>query len=239
MRKTLRRALNRLGFDIVRVTTYHQSIGQHLSNVIAGKGIDAVLDVGANTGQYGLLLRSIGFEGYIYSFEPVRAVYERLAEAASGDDKWHCFNLALGSEAEEKEINVYSSHVFSSFLEANAYSKGIWTSLNRSSIETVEVDRLDRLLPTLPDREKCARFLLKMDTQGFDLQVFRGATAALPAIVALQSELGLIEVYEGTPDPYEVLREFNAQGYHISGMYPINRDQSLAVIEYDCVLVRR
>jgi hypothetical protein len=41
------------------------------------------------------------------------------------------------------------------------------------------------------------------------------------------------------PDTYEVLREFHAHNYFISGMYPINRDESLAVIEYDCVLVRR
>lgn len=239
MKKILRRALNRLGFDVVKMTTYHQSIGQHLANVLAGKRIDAVLDVGANVGQYGELMRSLGFGGHIYSFEPVRAVFEKLRQAAAGDDKWHCYNLALGSAAEKKEINVYSSHVFSSFLEANSYSKGIWDSLNRSSVETVEVVRLDDFLPTVADRGQCTNFLLKMDTQGFDLQVFRGATRALPDIVALQSELGLIEVYEGTPDPYETLREFNRAGYHISGMYPINRDQSLAVIEYDCVLVRR
>jgi FkbM family methyltransferase len=166
-------------------------------------------------------------------------VFERLEQAARADDKWHCFNVALGSEAEKKEIHVYSSHVFSSFLEANSYSKGIWDSLNRSSTETVDVVRLDDFLPTVPDREKCTSFLLKMDTQGFDPQVFRGAAGALPDILALQSELSLIEIYEGTPDPYKILQEFNQEGYYISGMYPINRDKSLAVIEYDCVLVRR
>ena len=39
--------------------------------------------------------------------------------------------------------------------------------------------------------------------------------------------------------PYEVLTEFNDHNYYISGMYPINRDESLAVIEYDCVLVKK
>ena len=38
---------------------------------------------------------------------------------------------------------------------------------------------------------------------------------------------------------YDVLQEYHLFDYFISGMYPINRDESLAVIEYDCVMVKR
>ena len=58
-------------------------------------------------------------------------------------------------------------------------------------------------------------------------------------ISVLQSELSLIPVYEGMVEVYSVLKEYNSCGYFISGMYPINRDKSLAVIEYDCVMVKR
>ena len=39
-------------------------------------------------------------------------------------------------------------------------------------------------------------------------------------------------------DVYDVLKKFHNRGYFISGLYLINRDESLAVIEYDCVLVK-
>jgi hypothetical protein len=56
---------------------------------------------------------------------------------------------------------------------------------------------------------------------------------------AIQTELSLKHVYKEMLSLYEVLTKFNYHNYHISGMYPINRDESLAVIEYDCVLVKK
>lgn len=59
------------------------------------------------------------------------------------------------------------------------------------------------------------------------------------AVKCLQTELSLIAVYEGMGKPYELLNEFHKHQFEISGMYPINRDNvSMAVIEYDCILVR-
>ena len=40
-------------------------------------------------------------------------------------------------------------------------------------------------------------------------------------------------------EPYEMLKILQDNGYFVSGMYPINRDTSLAVIEFDCILVKR
>src|SRR5262249_20346310 len=72
-------------------------------------GINCVLDVGANVGDYGLALRSLGYKGWILSFEPVSATYARLAENAKGDPRWATFRFALGDENAERAINVMSS----------------------------------------------------------------------------------------------------------------------------------
>lgn len=240
MLKSIRRFINRkLGVDIVRTTTFHRDMDEHLARLIAAKGIDAVIDVGANIGQYARVLRKIGFKGTIYSFEPVSHVFETLKASAAGDARWHCFPFALGDKDETKTINVYSSDVFSSFLTANDYSKGIWKSLNTVREEEVQVKRLDAVFPGLPRREGLTNFMLKLDTQGFDVQVFRGARETLPHVAVLQSELGLVPIYDDATDPYAILKEYHAQGFFISGMYPINRDPSLAIIEFDVTLVRR
>jgi FkbM family methyltransferase len=235
----IRRTLNRFGLDLVRTTTLHRDLGDHLQRVLSVKRIDGVIDAGANTGQYGRALREADYDGRIYSFEPVARVFEQLKREAAGDPKWHCFPFALGERSESKTINVYDSHVFSSFLQANDYARGIWKSLEGVHGEQVEVRRLDELLDSLPERELCHRFLLKIDTQGFDLQVFHGAAGILGKVEALQSEIGLLAIYEGAPDGLDVLRDYMSAGFFVSGMYPINREPSLAVIEYDVTLVRR
>jgi len=239
MKKLIRYALNRFGFDIVRMKNSNETISKHLSNVLISKNIECVIDVGANLGKYGIFLREIGFKGYIVSFEPVKSVFNILKENCDHDDKWSCYNFALGDKNEEKIINVYKSTVFSSFLKANEYSKNIWSSLKDVTPENVKVFKLDEVYEDIIGSLGCANHMLKLDTQGYDKFVFDGSRDCLKNISVLQSELSLISVYSGMNEVYDVLNEFHNNGFYISGMYPINRDESLAVIEYDCVLVKR
>lgn len=239
MKKLMRTMLNGVGLDIVRLKNSHETLEKHLSNVLASRNIDCILDVGANAGQYGVFLRSLGYDGYIVSFEPVAAVFAALKKTAESDSKWRCFDFALGEREETKTLNVYKSTVFSSFLPANAYSKGIWSSLEEVRPETVRVRRLDDAFDEVTQGLSASRFMLKLDTQGFDRFAFRGASGVRDRLQVLQSELSLIPVYEGMPPAFEVLKDYADAGFHISGMYPINRDESFAVIEYDCVMVRK
>jgi FkbM family methyltransferase len=239
MKKFLRNVLNKCGFELIRTKNDHDDIAKHLANVLRSRNIDCVLDVGANSGQYGLFLRSLGYSGHIVSFEPVTSVFLKLQATSRLDAKWHCHQYALGDRNEQKVINVYSSTMFSSFLPANDYSKNIWRSLNDVATETVEVRKLADIWTELTGHLSCRNYMLKLDTQGFDRFAFEGARERLDEISVLQSELSLIPVYDGMPDAYEVLMEYNKSNYLISGMYPINRDSSLAVIEYDCVMVKK
>ena len=227
------------GVQTCALPIYHGSFNVHLKNILTKYSIDCVLDVGANAGQYGASLRSLGYRGWIVSFEPVFSVFEKLIETSKSDGKWICYNLALGEKTEKKIINVYSSTVFSSFLDASDYSKKIWKSLENVTPEEVTVVKLDELFGEILDRTRCRRFFLKLDTQGYDLNVFRGGFNSLGSIEAVQTELSLIHVYNEMLSPYVVLDEFHKQDFYISGMYPINRDESMAVIEYDCVMVKK
>lgn len=239
MRTFLRNALNKLGFDIVRSKNSNDNLSKHLYNVLVSKNIECVIDVGANSGQYGLFLREIGYKGFIVSFEPVDSVFKELKAKCNQDEKWFCYDYALGDKNEEKILNVYKSTVFSSFLKANEYSKGIWESLEHVTPENVQVRKLDDIYDDVISELGCSNHMLKVDTQGFDKFVFDGALNSLNNISVLQFELSLIPVYDGMPDAYDMLKEFHNDNFYISGMYPINRDDSLAVIEYDCVLVKR
>jgi hypothetical protein len=84
----------------------------------------------------------------------------------------------------------------------------------------------------------CSRLFLKMDTQGFDLEAFRGLGDRTSDIVAMQSEVALLPIYEGMPRMPEAVATYEAAGFEISGLYAVNREKDGRVIEYDCVMVR-
>ena len=81
--------------------------------------------------------------------------------------------------------------------------------------------------------------MLKMDTQGYDVNVFNGALGILSNISVLQSEISIIKLYENSPSGMDVLKWFGEFGYCLGGVYPVSREESLAVIEFDCLLVKR
>lgn len=239
MKATLRKLLNSAGYDLLRLRNSNFTLETNLLNVLKKKGISCIIDVGANCGQYGSFLRRIGYRGHIFSFEPVQHVFEKLQSAAKHDSKWRCFQYALGNQEGKKEINVYRSTVFSSFFDANEYSKNIWNSLRDVYTEIVHVRKLEDIYDELTQDLGSVTCMLKMDTQGYDVNVFQGARAILGNVEALQSEIAIIKVYEEMPDGLDALKLFQEHGYYISGMFPINREESLAAIEFDCLLVKR
>ena len=71
------------------------------------------------------------------------------------------------------------------------------------------------------------------------LEVLEGARQSLPGILALQSEASVIGIYKGMPGYMETIRYLGDSGFDITGFYPVSRDRSLRLIEFDCVMINR
>lgn len=236
---TLKRLARALGYNITRFPHGCEILQAHLRMLLPRLDVDCVVDVGANSGQYGQMLRSIGYAGRIISFEPVSSCYQKLAQVAARDGNWETFQLALGEADAVLPINVTSSTDFSSFLTPNEYCSSTFGEGPRvAHVEQVPVRRLDDVLDDLPQITGHSRLYLKMDTQGFDQAVLRGAADCMDRIVALQSELSVKPVYGGAVRYLDALREFEEAGFEVSGLFPVNRDRNLRLVEVDCVMVR-
>lgn len=229
-----------LGYDLVK-TKKNILLHRHLRNLFALLEINCVLDVGANYGQYGTMLRDAGYRGRIVSFEPVSASYQRLQQAAAKDGNWDTYNFALGSSEREQEIHVTAASDFASFLPPSEFSKNTFGEVVAiAKTERVQIKRLDDVFATVTKKQKPAKIHLKMDTQGYDLDVFKGAENSLQNITSIQSELSVLPVYEGMPDYIESLTTYRNAGFEITGMFPVSHDcVTLMVIEFDCVLRRK
>lgn len=201
--------------------------------------INCVIDVGAHYGEYGQSLRELGYRGRIASFEPIADNYTRLAGVASRDDAWRTFPYALGSEEASKEINVLAASDLSSFLSASYTGDRFGNGLTLERRESVAVRRLDTMFSKCVEGVVDPRVLLKMDTQGYDFAVLEGASAILPQVALLQSEVSVRPLYEGMTLLPEAISHFQGLGFDLAGLYPVALElDQLRVIEFDCIMVK-
>ena len=151
---------------------------------------------------------------------------------------------ALGEEIHyDTGVNVAELNLFSSFLtpKAEAPRNAPWFfSKNRTERkEEVAVRRLDDVLEACLDGIASPRMYLKMDTQGFDLEVVKGAESVLPSMLALQTEISFKSIYDEMPGFMESIKELQARGFDVTDFLPVTSavDQ-LSAIEMDCIMAR-
>jgi FkbM family methyltransferase len=167
------------------------------ARLLAADEVDLVIDVGANCGQYAAALRAAGYRGRIVSFEPLAEPYGALAIAAGRDARWDTRRLALGARRTVAGVHVAEDSRNSSLLAVGRRHLRAVPDSRAIAHEETEVDRLDDVWPRLVGGAR--RPYLKIDTQGYELEVLRGATAALDAIVLVEAELSLVSTYDGGP----------------------------------------
>ena len=208
-----------------------------IRSIVEKLKIDLVIDVGANRGQFARNLRSF-YRGEILSFEPVSSAFEQLAARASSDSNWHVHQYALGSHECTQTLNVSERTDFSSFLKANRYcGERFGVAALGTKEETVSVRRLDEVLDEIVPNIEGRLIFVKMDTQGYDIEVFKGLGNKVKQVMALQSEVSLISLYDGMPHWTECISTYESKGFGVAGMFPVTWD-SWRVIEYDCILIK-
>ena len=218
---------------------YDTLASEHVVTVLHHYRGNCVLDVGANKGQYARRLRAAGYTGWIVSFEPVAADFQVLSERAARDPRWTVHQVALGRESGETEMNVVPG-TLSSLLPPTTYGAERYTRLQGAATQRVQVRRLDELWDEVTGHVPDCRPYLKLDTQGFDLEVFRGLGRRAEQLVGMQSEVALLKIYEAMPTMTEALDVYGAAGFEVSAMFPVSRERRTGrVLEFDCLLVRK
>lgn len=210
----------------------------HLKRFFEQYEVDCVFDVGANKGQYGLMLREqVGYRGPIVSFEPVPEAVALLRAAAAAKPKWYVEQVALDRSAGNASFNIASDSEFSSFHRPSEASVAVFA--DQSAVAT----QIDVKAVTLADMFKkylellhFHRPFLKMDTQGHDLDVAEGGSGILQRFVGLQSELSIKPLYEGIPNYTDALLYYQNQGFELSAFVPNNQDHFPRMLEIDCIM---
>ena len=167
-----------------------------------------VIDVGANVGQFAVATSKIFPESRIYSFEPNPPCALQLKANVAKLGNVETYDLALGETEGEIEFHVNAHSHSSSILPLASSHLEAFPDARESTLIRVKVSTLDKVFG---DVELQHPVLLKLDVQGYELQVLRGGRDLLTRVDYVLLEASFKPMYQGEPIFVEIekrMREF-------------------------------
>jgi len=195
-----------------------------------------IIDVGANRGQFALLMAGLSPDADIIAFEPLIEPYEKLFEMAVGLPKVRAVNAAIGIERASVSMNVSKRDDSSSLLPISDAQTRIFPGTAHDRNEEVQVAPLSDFV----DPQKILRpSLLKIDVQGYELNVLKGSHHHLREIDVVYVEASFIELYEGQPLAGDVIDVLSRHCFRLAGVYNLSRDADGRSVQADFLFERR
>ena len=176
-----------------------------------------ILDVGAHHGWFFHCWQDWCPAAEVHAFEPHPKSFEIAHQLFGKDARVRLNKAGVGSSLGELTFNVFSdSDVSSSFLtpEVQAWETLRYKTGSLSHI-TVPVTTLDAYVR---EHHLGRIYLVKIDVQGYEMHVLRGAEQSLSNIDHIFVEVGIERLYEGAPRFTEVFEFLTARGFHLMTM---------------------
>lgn len=237
LKQLIKKIINSFGYDLVPFT-YRTHALLRQKKIMEYNEIDLVLDVGANIGNYGhKLLTKMDFKGSIISFEPMKKEFEILSDRCSRYRKWSVENFALGDFNGASYINVSENSVSSSLLEILPDHTDSAPSSKFVETEEINVVTLDKVFKDQNIQSK--NILLKLDVQGFEMEVLNGVQDHFDKIKMLHVELSLDELYKNGALFDEIYLYLRSVGFKLVGVEPgFSRADTGELLQLDGLFVK-
>ena len=202
-------------------------------------GIGTILDVGANVGQFARLAHAVWPSAAIHSFEPLPDCFRELQSALPAGADFHPSNIGLGAEEGELELQRCSHSPSSSFLAMTPLHRDAFpeSAADGDSRVKVAVRRLDDVAAGIAVRNN---LLIKLDVQGYELEVLRGGHATFGQACAAVIETSFLPLYENQPLFGEVFDAMRALDFEYRGnLTQMLHPEDQRIVQADSVFVRR
>lgn len=199
-----------------------------------GPRFATIIDVGAHHGQFYLLARALYPDAEIVCVEPLPDTIDRLRTVHAGDDRVTVMPFAAAGEVGRRNLHVSRKTDSSSLLPILRPYVDAFPGTEEA--DTIEVE--GRPLDVLLSQRIRGPTLLKIDAQGGELEVLRGAAAVLSQVDVAFVECSFVEFYGGQALADEVIGAFLIHGLRLSGVYSIVRDSRGQCLQAD-MLFRR
>jgi len=216
IKTAIRRIVRNCGLDIVR---YHgeQQVGvdpfADMHRFLEGNRRPVILDVGGNVGQSVEKFKTRFADSIIHSFEPSPLTFEKLKANCGKYTVVNTWNLGVGSSNTTLAFQENEHSVMSSFLSPSEFSYG--NIVRTTSVKVTTLDTFAR------DHNIDFIHILKSDTQGYDYEVFKGASGLMEEnrIALVYFEFIFSDMYKDLPSFHDVFRYLSERNFSLVTFY--------------------
>ena len=191
-------------------TFHHKRIFMHLRNL----NIDKIIDIGAHKGEFLEKMLKIEKVNLFYAFEPQKDIFDILNKKFSNNDKITLLNYALDKEITNKKLQINKFSMTSSLAEINEKSlylklKNFLTRSKSNFVDEYEVqtNTVDNVFKDV----NLEKTLLKIDVEGFEMNVIKGSKIKLKEIpyILIENQFGNHYKNSNFNDIKDVLLKYN------------------------------
>lgn len=214
------------------ITSYQMISGM----VKQGINPKTVIDIGANVGQFAIASANLFKDAQIYAFEPVPDTNRQLCQNIAKSPNIKSYAIALGNEEGEVVFNVNSHSHSSSILPLAAAHTEAFPDAKEVQKITVKVTTLDRVFA---DIKFTSPTLLKIDAQGYEGNILKGATETLKRVDMVLLEGSFKQMYEGEMLFSDILNLMAEKGFRFSRPVGwLSDPRTDEVLQMDALFVR-
>ena len=197
--------------------------------------INTFIDIGANRGQFALVARHHFPQARIISIEPLAEPSNKFREVFNSDSLTTLHQVAIGPAQETAEIHVSKADDSSSLLPIGELQQGLYPGTGERETRSVDVKPLDAFVNEV-DILKPA--FLKIDVQGYELQVLKGCQSLLQCFAYVYVECSFVELYQGQAFADDVIRFLHQHGFVLSGLFNLDYDKKGLPVQGDFLFER-
>ena len=203
--------------------------------MLAPLSLETIVDIGAHSGQFSLLARALHPRARIVAFEPLHAPAARYRQLFAGDPLVTLHRVAVAPLRGTAAMHVSASDDSSSLLPITPRQARYFPGTEARAVVTVETGPPDAFLAAA---DVAPPALLKIDVQGFELEVLRASRPLLGAFEHVYVEASFEELYEGQALAGEVAAFLRAQGFREAGRFNVARRPDGAPVQADFLFHR-
>jgi FkbM family methyltransferase len=221
----IKKILNLIDYDIIKLRiTFNEIYKKNINN----KPI--IFDVGANEGQSIKRFTSIFPRSTIHSFEPIQDCYKKLIKIYNTKNII-INNIALGEKECEKIFFINKNSYTSSFLKINDKYNELVNFDHVKKTERKKIITLDKYV-----KLHCINKIdiLKIDTQGYELNILRGAKKSLNTIIKfIEIEITIADYYNKKINIYEIDKLLVKNNYTLCNIANLEYDKDNYLTWFD------
>lgn len=241
MKKLIKRIIRKFGYEIKLIESIPETLNpfQQQQILMGGNQNMIIFDIGAHHGETSKTYNKLFPESIIYSFEPDQESYSILKKEYRDVPNIYPYQIALSDYDGIGKLNINEFSPANSLLETDYRSHDYWLDKIYNTIKCIEVTT--RSLDSFCNENNIDEInILKIDVQGSELAVLRGASQLLDkhAIGLIYTEVILVPTYLNQTLFHELDGFLYNYRYILFGIYNLKHYNS-QLVQFDSIYIHK